>query len=319
MVKTYQSNLFCEDLLKLVQKKYENLAITRCQFLTYGQNDTFLLHDCTEKKYILRVYTFNWRTVDDVLGEISHLDFLTGENITVASVIRDIHNEALQKIHCAEGLRLAVLFEYADGLPLKHRENTKNGEIYGDAIGAMHASALKCIKSYKRFELNKDYLIINPLECIKSIYGGNPSCKYIIDISKECLDKFDEKLEESNSSIFCHGDLHGGNALYSRDGVLTLIDFDCGGIGPIEYDLAAFRRLSIHSKNSELWDAFFSSYSKKSELKLSIDIINYFAVVRQIWLSGLHCFTADRFGHGKLNEEYFEGVINFFKLVECYL
>lgn len=116
----------------------------------------------------------------------------------------------------------------------------------------------------------------------------------------------------------CHGDLHKSNILSHSQGQLTLIDWDCVGIGWRAYDLSILRwsiwpavgKEGIGEPHlSEIWYAYLNSYQRvRSLTKEEVAAIPYFVAIRHIRALG---WCVDRAvngidGFGILTDGYFD-------------
>ena len=97
------------------------------------------------------------------------------------------------------------------------------------------------ISAQRRFSLDVAHLLETPLKAMQ------PCLAYRIDDWQ-----YVQKLADLRCSLtalpidaleqgFCHGDMHGGNAHFTDDNIVTCFDFDCCGWGWRTYDVAVFR------------------------------------------------------------------------------
>ena len=101
------STLSSQHLLQLVASHYNIHPASSICYIKRGFNDTYLITD-NSNKYILRVYTHNWKTLANIEAEIKLLTHLQENGVTVSHPIADNHQEYIQTINAPEGVRYAV-------------------------------------------------------------------------------------------------------------------------------------------------------------------------------------------------------------------
>jgi Ser/Thr protein kinase RdoA (MazF antagonist) len=107
---------------------------------------------------------------------------------------------------------------------------------------------------------------------------------------------------------FCHGDFHGWNAHFEKNGKVNFFDFDCCGHGWRIYDVATFFwGARIREKHQHRCRHFLRGYAEVRQLSVeSLAAIPYFIAARHIWLVGLHAAISGYRGSGGLDNSYLD-------------
>ena len=85
---------------------------TECELLRTGMNHTYKIKS-KPKDYILRIYSFKWRTRTEIQEELDLLLRLSNLGISVSFPIRNSNMEYLNEIKAPERLRYYVLSRYS--------------------------------------------------------------------------------------------------------------------------------------------------------------------------------------------------------------
>jgi Ser/Thr protein kinase RdoA (MazF antagonist) len=300
---------------KTIRAEYNVSNITAIIFYQAGLNDTYLISGSTEK-YILRVYSKDWRSLSDIYCEIDLLLHLHKQHIAVATPIARNDDNYITSVEAPEGTRHMVLFTYAQGNNLAFdRHSKQHAEFYGASMAAMHTALDNFTTVHKRFKLDIQYLLEQPLKIIKPfLFHRADDWWYLQQLSAQIKNQYNTYATDSLTQGYCHGDLNGENA-HLHNNKLVLFDFDCCGAGNQVYDLAVFRWGSrLQKKEKQLWPYFITAYQGKRNLSASdLQAIPLFIGIRHIWHIGLHILlSADR-GQHWINDQYFERQITFLK------
>ncbi len=101
-----------------------------------GINHHYLV-ETNSKKYILRIYSFQWRSQEEIQEELDFILQLKEKGQAVAYPIINNLNGYLNKLKASEGERIAVLFSFAKGFYLANPEVELTHQI-GKRIADMH-------------------------------------------------------------------------------------------------------------------------------------------------------------------------------------
>jgi Ser/Thr protein kinase RdoA (MazF antagonist) len=140
--------------------------------------------------------------------------------------------------------------------------------------------------------------------------------KNLVASLRETIHIFNEKQFPYEWGVI-GGDFHGGNHFCTKNGDITLFDFDLCGFGWRTYDLAIFkwalfnvcRRAPRVKNRALLWQAFLEGYRSIKELNQDqISMIAPFVQARQVWLMGSETTYPDKTLNRKYWDEMFEGL-----------
>ena len=152
---TINSTLSPNELGKRIQQKYGLGNKTECSIFRLAMNHLYLVHD-DEKKYVFRVYTYNWRTKLEIEEELRLLLHLKEAERQVAFPIVDKSNNYIQEIEAPEGKRSGVLFSYAKGTKTA-KFSKQTSFLIGKALAKVHQSTENF--ELKRISYNTQTLI----------------------------------------------------------------------------------------------------------------------------------------------------------------
>jgi Ser/Thr protein kinase RdoA (MazF antagonist) len=258
-----------EELIKQIEKKYrinfEKVSLIR----ESPDNFVYLLAD-KNNKYILRVSKRDIR--DDVLFELTWLDYLKNNHIPVAAVIKTT-NDQLFDIYQQKTI---VVFKFVEGeiIEIKPDKKPNLAKVANAAVelAKIHNVSLTADINLKRkrnifTEVNRALAIKD--ELIKYCEGGE---KFINEI--KFYKEFAEKWEGELSLI--HNDYHPGNLLFKQDKVSANLDFDWACKGPAIKDLAHALVLWSYPDGApchwpNVFGTFFESYNRKAINKIKKD------------------------------------------------
>lgn len=232
-VPAISSTISPQFLAELVREKY-GLNQVICKVIRVGINHTYLIETDGEK-YILRIYTYNWRTEQEVEGEIKLLNLLK-ETVSVSYPIQDEKGDYIQKINAVEGIRLMVLFSYAKG---EIQRNPSKEICYhlGVEMAKMHQITLD--KQFTRIDYNEKTLTGWVLEAVKKHFPEPSSdLEYIERARQMVANQFREADFKQLRSGIVHLDIWSDNLKIGDNSKITLFDFDNCGNGWLFLDIA---------------------------------------------------------------------------------
>ncbi|PKF61411.1 hypothetical protein CW745_08725 [Psychromonas sp. psych-6C06] len=298
-------------LLQSIIPKFQIDAVLHCLFWCQGLNDSYKV-STEEHTFILRVYRHNWRSREEIQFEIDALLHLQNNGVNVAAPILTYQNDYIVSFDAPEGLRHAILINYIPGDELDFSQ-AENARKYAEHMAHLHLKSAQFNSSHKRFQLDVEHLIEQPLQRIKPYLADRKKDWLFIESYAQVLsEKLSKTLNSSTDIGLCHGDLHGGNAHFDGN-LLASFDFDCCAIGLRVYDLAVFKwSLQLRKQVDIAWKPFLQHYQTHRSLSNSdLKIIDTLVSIRHIWLIGLHIDIA--VAKGWLSEKYFDHKIEFLR------
>ncbi len=288
-----------------VLTKYD-LRSTKCRLLARGLNDTYEVVTDT-RRYLLRVYTYGWRTLSEIKAELQLLKGLERRGIQVSIPIKRLDGRSITRIQAPEGTRYAVLFSDALGKPLR-ATSCRDAREYGRLVAKMHVNSDTMRLTHGRFHLGRAHLLDEPIQLIQSYRSReDKSVATLTTLGEQLGERMDALLPVSKPYYgICHGDHHGGNAHIDDSGRITLFDFDCFGYGWRSYDIAVFlwARTGFGdwsqkraASRRRLWKAFCQGYNGVRQLcEAELAAVPLFVAIRHVFLLGLHADLIPKVG-----------------------
>lgn len=284
------------DLLEQVCINYPINQAIACKLYKRGLNDTYLVLDETDQ-YILRVYRSNWRSLAAINWELEILEFLRQHQQPIAYPLCRYDGKFLSEVIAPEGKRFAALFMYAQGQAVNQKLDVVQSYILGRTLAHIHNCLDKFASRWKRVpkerNLNASYLLDWSLTGIGQLYGDRTEeMKYLKHI---CVN-LKRQIKSINLSAIapeygvCVGDVHGGNAHFTEDNQVTLLDFDQCGYGWRVFDIAKFWQVAMKIQiGAEVKNCFVDGYQDVRELSEGeIAALPLLIKVAHIWVMGIN-------------------------------
>jgi Ser/Thr protein kinase RdoA (MazF antagonist) len=298
-----------------VLPEYDIGRPVECKLWKPSRNDTYFIKTA-DKRYILRVYQVQSRSLSDIHYELDLLNYLERKKVSVSVPIARRDGSFLHPLPAPEGMRYAVLFTYAEGHGGPYPLEETYSLLYGRALADIHTGLDDFSSQQKRFQLHLEYLLDTPLQTILPLLKHRPvDSAYLlqlVDLLKTSLMSL--PLTELEYGV-CHGDAHGGNAHITPDQKVTFFDFDDCGEGWRAFDLATFRwNVAINKQEDTIWQAFLQGYRQRRALReRDLAAIPLFVVVRDIWIAGQHTSNADHWGFEWVDDQFFDSELRFLR------
>jgi Ser/Thr protein kinase RdoA (MazF antagonist) len=310
-----------QALINEVLPGYALGAVADCKLQYVGVNDTFKVTLSKGETYFLRVYRSPWRSLDEVAYEMDILNYLHRKGVSVARPVPLKDGSCIQVINAPEGPRCVVLFTTAVGKEPKYEvEPEKKAYDYGKAVACIHQASDDFTSPHPRLPLDVDFLYRQTIEPMRPYLLHRLEDWAFIQAYAE---RFYQRLSDWPPSVldwgFCHADLQSCHAHIDSDGKLTFFDFDCCGPGFRAYDIAVFRWAARLSEKEQVWwEPFLHGYLEVRPLSHpDIQAIPWFVAGRYLWHVWLHITNAGDWGHGWLNDDYFDHLLKNLRAVEA--
>ncbi|MEL6659358.1 MAG: phosphotransferase [Bacteroidota bacterium] len=291
-MKVEYSQVSPEALKILLVNRYGLSPSTTVLFLHQGLNDTYQISTAT-KKYILRVYRKDWKPYEDILGELELIDLLTKTNISVASSISDQENKRVQQLSSPEGVRYAVVFNFAPGKALPALD-IESAQLFGQHLALIHNATA----GIQMDNLSKSYDVAGILSFTKSclinrLGDTHSSLQLLAQIEEDLLTQLNPDILQVLPQGICHGDPHYENCfLAPTKQQLTFFDFDFCGNGYLHYDLGSF--LHYERANPPIQKSFLAGYTEKRPMNdLQLSAIPYFTILMRLFHLGARAKNAN--------------------------
>jgi Ser/Thr protein kinase RdoA (MazF antagonist) len=293
LISSLYSTLNSTELLLLIENNYTLSTRAKIKYLKRGFNDTYIIED-GHNKFILRVYKHGWKTHGNIETEISLLNDLYTNNISVSCPIADKNGEFVQTITAAEGIRYIVLFSFAQGQAIR-KLNAEQSFNLGKVTGQMHL--VTQYKSYGNvpFIYSFDKQLENTLTILSPILIAYPlQYKSLLALKNDFLNIWEKTNEIDIVKGTCHGDLQAENFHINDEHKITFFDFDFCGYGPLIYDIGVFLWYDHKNKNIDIVKSFLKGYTTQRPLTpTEISLLPYFGTLRALFQMTLYCQLND--------------------------
>jgi Ser/Thr protein kinase RdoA (MazF antagonist) len=231
------STLSKEHLAAYLMEHYPLGIAAMCNIVKCGINDTYMVSS-TEGKFIFRVYSLNWRTIHEINEEIRFVNHLKEQGISVSYPIVDNSGKYIHEFEAPEGLRYGVMFSYAEGEKL-HNYSAEQHSIVGVLMANFHKVSENYFLQRTHYTLRN--LLIEPLDELKKFLPEKTEeFVYMQSLQSYLLKELQEVNEVELSKGTVHMDIWFDNINISKDGLITLFDFDFCGNGWLAIDIAYY-------------------------------------------------------------------------------
>jgi len=313
--KTISSIISPMYIKALLQSSYNIGEIVNCELLQSAINDTYKIKTLN-KNYLLKINNKN-KNLYEVNFEISFVNYLKSKNIGVAKYIQKIDENFILKINAPEGLRYGVLTEFINGQEPDYKIKD-NAFLYGKNVAKLHQEGKFFSPNAKIKKIDINLMLETSIYSIENFLQKH----YLneLKVFKIFFDFLLQRLEniETNDleQVFCHGDLHGGNAFINLKKI-NFFDFDFCGYGLTSYDISVFRWGCIIGKREWQWENFIKGYKTIRNLE-DKELLNslIFVAIRDLWVMHLYITRTATEGSSFVNHYYIQNRIKFIREIE---
>lgn len=303
------STLSLSSVKRLIRKNYNLDGPFECVLYHRGLSDTYLVKTPL-KRFALRIYKSDRRSRDAILGELRAIERVQRFGATVALPISRRDGGAITSVSAPEGIRSAVLFEWASGRPPSY-ENAAQAARYGEAVATLHSASDGLPMDQNRPVIDMDCLLVRPVRCIVSRMADSP---VIVRRLEELVSRISQDVKDAQSFAgdwgFCHGDVWSGNAMI-EDTRLVLLDFDHCGWGWRISDLASYK---YHARycgvEKQAWQPFVDGYLRvRPVISGSLKYLGLFVLLSNLWMTAHTIKLCDEVGLTYASDECIEKLI----------
>lgn len=306
------STLSPTDIEKFLREKYLMTANTTCKLLKTGINHTYRVDNGNET-FIFRVYSFNWRTKEEIKEELNLLQLLKQNSISVSYPIADSSKNFIQAIDAPEGQRFAVLFSYAKGNKIQTYSKEIHFEI-GEIMAQIHSITKG--KEQQRITYTSDILLNQSLDNIRQFLSDDTNEMQFLTATRSLLEK---ELSDADNKLLrkgiVHLDIWFDNLNISDNNEITLFDFDFCGNGWLCLDIAYYI-MQLHNTEKDLNEraekikAFYSGYETVEKISDEEKrLIPTLGVCLYYFYLGVQCKRFDNWSNTFINEVYLKRYI----------
>lgn len=314
-IRVLSSILSPTDIAIFVNENYRLKTAATCRLLKAGINHTYRI-DCESESFIFRVYSYNWRTKEEIVEELNLLQLLKQNEISVSYPIGDHSNNFIQTVEAPEGQRLAVLFSYAQG----HKIQTNGKEVHfemGKLMGQIHRHTNDV--RLNRITYTADILLKQSLSNIRPFLSGKTDEMQFLIKTQPLLEKdlFNADTHLLRKGIV-HLDIWFDNLHISETNEITLFDFDFCGNGWLCLDIAYYI-MQLHNTEKDKsgrdakMQAFYTGYETIEKISDEEKrLIPMLGVCLYYFYLGVQCTRFDNWSNVFLNEIYLKKYISGF-------
>lgn len=307
------SNLSPFHLGLFVQKHYFPEQQVECRILKTGISDTYLI-TTPAQRYIFRVYSFQWRTLEEISEELRLLQHLQGNGISVSYAIPDIGNTLIHSLAAPEGERFGVLFSFAEG----HKVLNFDAETHyraGKLMAEMHLQT-RDFALQRITYTEKELLIDSLLQLSQFLPDDTEEMQYMKWVQEYLVTELQNADQNQLRKGAVHLDLWFDNMNITSEGHITFFDFDFCGNGWLCMDMAYYM-LQIHStekddderelKTAQFLGGYESVTPVSDEEKRLIPMLG---ICLYFFYLGIQSQRYDNWSNVFLNEIYLKRFIN---------
>jgi Ser/Thr protein kinase RdoA (MazF antagonist) len=302
------STLSPEYLADWIAEKYGFKNVS-CRLLKTNMNHSYRV-TADNEEYILRVYNYKHRNIQQVAEEVKLLNKLK-DTVSVSSPIAYATKEFIHEINAPEGSRCVVLFSFAEGKKLRHLTTELNFKI-GTEVGKFHLSTKNT--SIGRVDYSVETLITRAYQQIAAYISEELEEMRFIKNSATVLSEVFSKFPLASGVV--HLDIWYDNMNIREDGTVTLFDFDNCGNGWMILDIGYYCMQLFYTepdgaeyekKRAAFIDGYRSITPVPDE---ELELIPYAGLAIWIYYLGVQAERFDNFANIFLSENYIKMMIS---------
>jgi len=249
-------------------------------------------------RYIATIYSHHDSQPSHVFAEQVFTNFLKRKGAPVITTLPTQSDEYLVLLPFPEGSRFLALLPYIDGESFSKQPTTEQILQYGTAIAQVHQAADHYTGPLKRPVYQTNRLLWEPYETIKTKLRDRVNIRALRNITEKIAKGFQKVQTKRPWFGMIHGDVVPSNALFQKDGTLTIIDFDLCGYGWRMYDVASFINETYYwNMGDDAKSAFLQGYESLMPIpQEQKDILPLLGAARSIWALGNAAAHVDTWG-----------------------
>lgn len=287
---------------------------TTCRLLKAGINHTYCLEEATES-YVFRLYTYNWRTVEEIEAELQLLQLLQQEGLSVSFPIADQQGKFIQELEAPEGIRYGVLFSFAEGEKAHNYDSDIHFEA-GKLMAGMHkvTEGLKL----KRVSYAPSLMLRKGIDQIGQFLSeDNMEMQFLHTLKQELEQQLSDPDIQHLRSGVVHLDIWFDNLNISGRKI-TLFDFDFCGNGWLCLDIAYYLLQLYNTEKEEQVRkqkaaAFMKGYTSIQDISEEEQrLIHPLGLCLYYFYLGVQCQRFENWSNVFLNETYLKRYITAF-------
>lgn len=311
-----ESTLSAFHLREFLQKKYRLSPETICTLFRTGMNHLYMVRDGAST-FVLRIYTFDWRTKTEVSEELRLLLHLQDQGISISYPIADISGNFIQELHAPEGTRFGVLFSFAEGKKIPRFTEQASHQV-GIAMAKIHKATENF--TLNRITYNSTTLLSDSLKIIKSFFINRSAEIEFIEQAAAFLTREFQKIDTSSVRFGAvHLDIWFDNLHFGNENKITIFDFDFCGNGWLCHDISYFlcQLNNTHPDKIEYKlkaEAFLKGYETITILtQEERRLVRIACLAVMIFYISMQCVKYDTWSNIFLNEDHLRRMVAILK------
>ncbi len=301
------STLCGEALGRHVQARYGLDSLLACKLWIRGLSDVYLV-ETRDTKYVLRLSHAQWRNDAEIQFELSFLEHLSRQGVSVASPIRTQDGALCVEIMAPEGKRHGALFPFAPGeIPLCDLNLMQAGRL-GQTLAQVHNASQNFWEPCHRTTLTLEHLLHDSVDQLLPFFSNQPGEQvYLEGLRSRLQETLGHWSQDGPHWAVCWGDPHSGNAHFTESNGITLFDFDQCGYGWRVFDIAKFLQTSLRTGMSySVRQAFLQGYESVAPLeKWELHSLPDWVQVAHLWSWALRLNATQLHSHSQFDQRYF--------------
>lgn len=297
----------------LVAEKYGLAGDVSCTLLKTGINHSYLVN-CIEGKFVFRLYSLNWRSDLEIKEEIRLLNLLKKKEVSISFPLKDLDDNYIQYLAAPEGIRQGLLFSFADGD--KHLNFSADSHFdVGKTMAKIHQATIDL--KLERVTYTPEIILEDSFSHLQNFLPADlEEMRWMIAAQQYLLEHIHKADTSQLRSGSVHLDIWFDNMNITKDGEITIFDFDFCGNGWLCYDIAYYI-LQLHSTEKDVAqrDLKVQSFLRGYESVTQITdeerrILPILGVSLYFFYLGVQCQRFDNWSNVFLNETYLKRYIN---------
>jgi len=261
-------------ILELLRKNYD-ISTESITFNRKGGCVSYTLN-CGNEQCLLKIIDNAF--LDTAIQSIDIQQYLIKNDFPVPKIINNKDNSP----YFINKNQLFVLYEYIDGVEPNLDDNA---EKIGDLVGKLH----KLMSSYSG-ELtthNKEFFVDRYINILRKKHYPDEKLNEYIEIGNQHWNSVKDLPYG-----FCHGDLHRGNLLKTKDDKIYMLDFDtscfvlqlfdiavmCDTTDYFNFDINEFQH------TTDIFNRFMNEYLKYNQINFTVNQFYDFIALRHFQL-----------------------------------
>lgn len=273
------------------------LSNVRVQLLKATMRDVYEV-TAKQERYIATIYSHHDSQPSHVFAEQVFTNFLKRKGAPVITALPTQRDEYLVLLPFPEGSRFLALMSYIDGEAFSKQPSEQQIRQYGEAVARIHQAADHYTGPLKRPVYQTNRMVWEPYEMIKNTLQGRVNIRALRNIAEKISQAL-QKIPTTRPWFgMIHGDIVPSNAMFQKDGTLTVIDFDLCGYGWRMYDVATFINESYYwNMGDDASKAFLAGYESVMPIpQEQLETLPLLGAARSIWALGNAAAHVDTWG-----------------------